>query len=63
MVTSGIRIGTAALATRGFGVEEFTEVGDIIASALKVGADLPSLRASVNKLTEAFPPYEGLENW
>jgi len=63
MVTSGIRIGTAALATRGFGVEEFTEVGDIIASALKVGADLPSLRARVNKLTEAFPLYEGLENW
>jgi glycine hydroxymethyltransferase len=51
------------LATRGFGVEEFTEVGDIIASALKVGADLPSLRARVNKLTEAFPLYEGLENW
>ena len=63
MVTSGIRIGTAALATRGFGVEEFTEVGDIIASALKVGADLKSLRARVNKLTEAFPLYEGLENW
>ena len=63
MVTSGIRIGTAALATRGFGVEQFTEVGDIIASALKQGADLPSLRARVNKLTEAFPLYEGLENW
>jgi len=63
MVTSGIRIGTAALATRGFGVEEFTEVGDIIASALKVGADLKSLRARVSKLTEAFPLYEGLENW
>ena len=63
MVTSGIRIGTAALATRGFGVEEFTEVGDIIASALKPGADLASLRARVTKLTEAFPLYEGLENW
>ena len=62
MVTSGIRIGTAALATRGFGVEEFTEVGAIIASALKVGADLPSLRARANKLPEAFPLHAGLEN-
>ena len=31
MVTSGLRIGTPALATRGFGAEEFTEVADIIA--------------------------------
>ena len=35
MVTSGLRIGTPALATRGFGAEEFTEVADIIATALK----------------------------
>jgi glycine hydroxymethyltransferase len=34
MVTSGIRIGTPALATRGFGAQEFTEVADIIANAL-----------------------------
>jgi glycine hydroxymethyltransferase len=45
------------------GSKNSPEVGDIIASALKVGADLPSLRARVNKLTEAFPLYEGLENW
>ena len=38
MVTSGLRIGTPALATRGFGAEEFTEVADIIATALKSGA-------------------------
>ena len=34
MVTSGLRIGTPALATRGFGDTEFTEVADIIAQAL-----------------------------
>ena len=40
MVTSGLRIGTPALATRGFGDEEFTEVADIIATALKPGAEV-----------------------
>ena len=63
MVTSGIRIGTPALATRGFGAEEFTEVGDIIANALKPGADLAALRARVHKLTESIPLYSNLENW
>ena len=63
MVTSGIRIGTAALATRGFGKDEFIEVSDIIAKALLPGADLASLRKRVHALTEAFPLYEGLENW
>lgn len=63
MVTSGIRIGTAALATRGFGKNEFIEVSDIIARALLPGADLASLRKRVHALTEAFPLYEGLENW
>jgi glycine hydroxymethyltransferase len=61
MVTSGVRIGTAALATRGFGDEEFVEVGDIIANALIPGADLPALKARVRVLTEAFPLYDGLE--
>lgn len=63
MVTSGIRIGAPALATRGFSANEFTEVADIIANALKPGADLAALRARVRKLTEAFPLYPGLENW
>ena len=39
MVTSGLRIGTPALATRGFGDAEFTEVADIIALALQGDAD------------------------
>jgi len=60
MVTSGLRIGTPALATRGFGDVEFTEVADIIAEALKPGADTTSLRTRVTALTEAFPLYPGL---
>lgn len=63
MVTSGLRIGTAALATRGFGDTEFTEVADIIATALAGGADLDALRGRVKKLANDFPLYQGLEDW
>ncbi|MEU8393526.1 serine hydroxymethyltransferase [Micromonospora sp. NPDC048843] len=63
MVTSGLRIGTAALATRGFGDTEFTEVSDIIATALAGNADLDALRARVSKLALDLPLYEGLEDW
>jgi len=61
MVTSGLRIGTPALATRGFGDAEFTEVADVIAEALKPGADKAALRARVATLTQAFPLYSGLQ--
>jgi len=60
MTTSGLRIGTPALATRGFGDAEFAEVADIIALALHEDADIPALRSRVQALTEAFPLYEGL---
>jgi glycine hydroxymethyltransferase len=60
MVTSGVRIGTPALATRGFGDEEFREVADVIALALQPGADLPGLRARTSALAGKFPLYEGL---
>ncbi|MBF6195466.1 serine hydroxymethyltransferase [Nocardia implantans] len=63
MVTSGLRIGTAALATRGFGDTEFAEVADIIASALAGSADLDALRARVSKLAKDVPLYDGLEDW
>ncbi|EOM75614.1 serine hydroxymethyltransferase [Rhodococcus rhodnii] len=63
MVTSGLRIGTAALATRGFGDAEFTEVADIIAAALTGSSDTASLRARVDTLAADFPLYEGLEDW
>src|SRR5690606_4066101 len=61
MVTSGVRIGTAALASRGFGADEFTEVADVIATALKGGADTDALRARVATLAGAFPLYDGLQ--
>ncbi|HZU47429.1 MAG TPA: serine hydroxymethyltransferase [Mycobacterium sp.] len=65
MVTSGLRVGTSALATRGFGDAEFTEVADIIGTALAAGesADVPALRERVTRLTREFPLYEGLEDW
>jgi glycine hydroxymethyltransferase len=65
MVTSGLRIGTPALATRGFGAEEFTEVADIIATALKSGAatDVEALQARVDKLAADFPLYPQHEQW
>jgi glycine hydroxymethyltransferase len=63
MVTSGVRIGTPALATRGFGAAEFAEVAEIIAGVLLPNPDIAALRARTTKLTEAFPLYSGLENW
>ncbi|WP_270258418.1 serine hydroxymethyltransferase [Kocuria marina] len=63
MTTSGLRIGTPALATRGFGASEFEEVADVIAEALKPGADVSALRSRVDALTEQFPLYPGLEEW
>ncbi|WP_455900549.1 serine hydroxymethyltransferase [Rhodococcus gordoniae] len=63
MVTSGLRIGTPALATRGFGDEQFTEVAEIIAQTLIGGADAESLRTRVSALAQSVPLYEGLEDW
>jgi glycine hydroxymethyltransferase len=67
MVTSGLRIGTPALATRGFGANEFTEVADIIATALVKGAagsvDAEALQARVDKLADNFPLYPQHEQW
>ncbi|MEU1624803.1 serine hydroxymethyltransferase [Streptomyces sp. NPDC020096] len=60
MVTSGLRIGTPALATRGFGTEDFTEVAEVIAQALKPGADVPALRARVEALAARHPLYPHL---
>jgi len=63
MVTSGLRIGTPALATRGFGAKEFTEVAEIIAAALKPAPDTEALRRRVTALAEDFPLYPGQEEW
>jgi len=65
MVTSGLRIGTPALATRGFDAEDFREVADIIGNALAAGpeADVASLRGRVSELARRRPLYDGLEEW
>jgi glycine hydroxymethyltransferase len=60
MVTSGVRIGTSALATRGFGADEFSEVADIIAHTLIPGSDLAAQSQRVTSLTEKFPLYKEL---
>ncbi|MDR6509023.1 serine hydroxymethyltransferase [Arthrobacter oryzae] len=64
MVTSGLRIGTPALATRGFGEAAFAEVADIIAEALTADADadLTGLRHRVEALAAAHPLYPGVAN-
>ncbi|MFI6083432.1 serine hydroxymethyltransferase [Streptomyces sp. NPDC051217] len=60
MVTSGLRIGTPALATRGFTAEDFTEVADVIASALKPEFDREALAARVTALATKHPLYPSL---
>lgn len=59
-VTSGIRLGTAAMTTRGFKEEQVREVADLIAELLDHPEDaavLEHVKAEVAKLTKAFPVY------
>ncbi|MFS0750290.1 serine hydroxymethyltransferase [Oceanobacillus sp. 1P07AA] len=59
-VTSGIRIGTAAVTTRGFGEEEMKEIASIISLTLKHHEDEAKLKEAaqrVQNLTEKFPLY------
>ncbi|TMK20268.1 MAG: serine hydroxymethyltransferase, partial [Alphaproteobacteria bacterium] len=67
-VTSGIRLGTPAGTTRGFGIAEFQEVGELIVELLDVlsekGVDEDLLteaavREKVRKLVSRFPIYQG----
>ena len=65
MVTSGVRLGTPAATTRGFGKDEFRQVGNLISEVLNGLAsnrnDNSSVEASVlekvQKLCRAFPIY------
>jgi len=63
MVTSGLRIGTPALATRGFDAADFAEAADVIAEALKPSFDdhaATKLRARVAALAATRPLYPNL---
>lgn len=63
MVTSGLRIGTPALATRGFDAAGFSAVADIIAEALTGATPKQELNDRVRALAEQYPLYDGLEDW
>jgi len=57
---SGIRVGSPAVTTRGFGEAEMTKVGQLIADALlNIGNEeaVERVRKGVNDLTDAFPLY------
>src|SRR3954467_9965757 len=61
-VSSGLRIGTPALATRGLQADDFTEVGRIIATALTpdFAGQRNELAERVTAIAERFPLYEHL---
>jgi len=62
MVSSGLRLGTPALATRGLGVADFEELGEVIRIALGPGFEpaREELRERCASLAERYPLYRGL---
>jgi len=65
MVTSGLRIGTSALATRGLDIDEFREIGHVIGEALTGGfgdAEKAELSERTRALAERFPLYPHLNS-
>jgi glycine hydroxymethyltransferase len=63
-VTSGLRLGSPAMTTRGMGKEEFSEIGDIIAERLlnpEDAAIAEDCRQRVAQLCERFPLYPHLQ--
>jgi len=61
-VTSGIRLGTAALTTRGMGTGEMGQIAEIIAMVLdKEGPRLSAAKDAVREIAERFPLYQDEE--
>ena len=68
MITSGIRLGTQAATTRGFGLNEFKTVGELITKTLKGLSQNPEDNSKVENevkneviaLTSSFPIYKNL---
>ena len=61
-VTSGIRIGTPALTTRGMKEDEMRQVARMIARVIEAKGDaavIEKVRNEVDELTKRFPIYEG----
>jgi glycine hydroxymethyltransferase len=69
MITSGIRLGSQAATTRGFGLKEFQKVGELITSTIKGLSDNPKdnskveeeVRKEVLNLCSSFPIYKHLK--
>ena len=69
MITSGIRLGTQAATTRGFGLKEFQKVGELITKVVKGLSENPKdntkieevVRDEVIELTSSFPIYKNLK--
>ena len=55
-VTSGVRLGTPAMTTRGMGPDEMREIGSVISATAR--GETEGLRDRVAQLTDAFPLYE-----
>jgi glycine hydroxymethyltransferase len=59
-VTSGVRLGSPAMTTRGFGTEEAVQVGHLIADVLDAPGDpsnIATVAGRVGALTARFPVY------
>mgnify|MGYP001202114359 FL=1 len=69
MITSGIRLGTQAATTRGFGLKEFEKVGELITKVVKGLSENPNDNSKIEKevrdevidLTSSFPIYKNLK--
>jgi glycine hydroxymethyltransferase len=68
MITSGIRLGSQAATTRGFGLKEFEKVGNLITKVIKGLSENPNdnskveeeVRNEVVSLCSNFPIYKNL---